>query len=167
MPCVLFKDILLILKNFSFFFSISKPSLSGSEWLMILRWIVERSSSGSARPLGGPGPPIVGFVMVCPWRPRYLPRYTVPLSFCWLHNGTSELFQWNCMSTICSIILCSISIFTYDVPLHFFFPCSRVELKYWMEKWPFTRCSRRTRGCTSVSQKINTEPSTRMLSSRF
>ena len=97
---------------------------------MILRWIVERSSSGSARPLGGPGPPIVGFVMVCPWRPRYLPHYTVPLSFCWLHNGTSELFQWNCMSTICSIILCSISIFTYDVPLHFFFPLfqGRVEI---------------------------------------
>lgn len=43
-----FKDILLILK--SFFFPIFKPLLSGSEWLMILRWIVERSSNGSARP---------------------------------------------------------------------------------------------------------------------
>lgn len=68
-----FKDTLYYsFKNL--FFSIFQPSLSGSEWLMILRWIVERSSGGSARPWGGPGPPIAGFVMVCPWHLRY-PSY--------------------------------------------------------------------------------------------
>lgn len=81
---------------------------------MILRWIVERSSSGSARPLGGPGPPIAGFVMVCPWRPRYLPRYTVPLSFCWLHNGTSESFHY-------AALYCVVYLYSHMMFLYIFF----------------------------------------------
>lgn len=48
---------------------------------MTLRWIVVRSSSGSARPRGGPGPPTAGFVMACPWRPRYLPHRTIACAF--------------------------------------------------------------------------------------
>lgn len=59
----------------------SQPSLNGSEWLMILRWIAERNSSGSAGPQGGPGPPIAGFLMGCPWHPRY------PLCSCTSSSG--------------------------------------------------------------------------------
>lgn len=113
-PGVYFKDTLLI-RNF---FSIFKPSRSGSEWLMILRWIVERSSNGSARPLGGPGPPIAGFVMVCPWHHRYPFYFTVPFL---LLYGTSELSLWIFTPTICSTILQIISASRRDIPLFFFF----------------------------------------------
>lgn len=120
MPCVSFKDILLIVKSF---FSFFKPSLSGSEWLMILRWIAERSSNGSARPWGGPGPPIAGFVMVCPWRPRYITTQ-YPCLF-WVYLETSELFLLNYTY---SIIRCRISIFRDDVPSYFFLLQGRVEI---------------------------------------
>ena len=117
---------------FFFFFSISKPSLSGSEWLMILRWIVERSSSGSARPLGGPGPPIAGFVMVCPWRPRYLPRYTVlsvlsPIVDCTVEhlNYSSETTCPPYAALYCVVYLYSHMMFLY---IFFFLFQGRVEI---------------------------------------
>lgn len=47
------------------------------------------------------------------------------------------------------------------------FSCLRVELKSWTGNWPFTRCSRRTRECTSVSPKTNTARSTPTPSWRF
>lgn len=116
---------------FVIFFSIFKPSRSGSEWLMILRWIVERSSNGSARPLGGPGPPIAGFVMVCPWHRRYPFYFTVPFL---LLYGTSESSLWIFTSTICSTILQIISASRRDIPL-FFFLFFFVPGSTWNSEW--------------------------------
>lgn len=91
--------ILLILKHVFFFsFSFFQPSLSGSEWLMTLRWIVERSSGGSARPRGGPGPPIAGFVMVCPWClrcPSYpeIPSFSSLIALCGIRIFKMKLHE--------------------------------------------------------------------------
>lgn len=83
---------------FFFSFSFFQPSLSGSEWLMTLRWIVERSSGGSARPRGGPGPPIAGFVMVCPWClrcPSYpeIPSFSSLIALCGIRIFKMKLHE--------------------------------------------------------------------------
>lgn len=115
-PCVCFERYII----YSFFllllfFLSSKLSLSGLEWLMTLRWIVERSSSGSARPSGGHGPPIAGFVMVCPWHPRYL-YLTIPSpSLLAAEKKAVWLFLWTRTSSLCSIITLRFSRFCFLV----------------------------------------------------
>lgn len=151
-------------------FFIFQPSLSGSEWLMILRWIVERSSGGSARPWGGPGPPIAGFVMVCPWCRRYPSYPEIPVFSSVIAPWSIRIFKMKLQEPTQHYHIDQDCILTWNILewCFFTFPSFyRVELRYWMVNWPFTKCSRQTRECTSVSQRTNTGPSIRTPSSRF